>query len=168
LKSRPGERSSAITLSKTPNRADKLLKHIATLGLIGYLPVAPGTWASLAGAAAIYVLRPPQAAYLFSIACVCALGVIAAGAAERLIGEKDSGHIVVDELAGIMISLFALPLSFGYVVSGFILFRIFDILKPFPIRRLDQGVGGGLGIMADDLLAGIYANVLLQLWKLNS
>jgi len=143
-----------------------LAKIVATLGPIGYMPIAPGTWGSAVGVAFLAFVPLSPAGALLAIALAVVIGTAAAGIAERAIGEPDSGHIVIDEFAGMLISLFGLPDTYGYLAAGFLLFRIFDILKPFPIRRIDQTIPGGVGIMADDLLAGVYTNIVLQIWKM--
>jgi phosphatidylglycerophosphatase A len=106
----------------------------------------------------------PAAVYLIVTAGAVVGGAYAAGRAEALIGQKDPGAIVVDEFAGYLVALAFLPQTAGYLVAGFILFRAFDILKPFPVREL-QNLRGGMGVMADDVAAGLLANVALQLWR---
>jgi phosphatidylglycerophosphatase A len=91
---------------------------------------------------------------------VTALGVWAAGEAERALGAKDPGAIVVDEVAGMTLSVLALPPTPGLLLAGFLLFRLFDVLKPFP-ANVAQRLPGGLGVMIDDVIAGLYALVLL-------
>jgi phosphatidylglycerophosphatase A len=144
-----------------------LLKNIATLGPVGYLPLAPGTWGSACGLIFAELLPLSLQAYLLVIAAGLAVGIIAAGVAENMIGEKDSGHIIIDEFIGYLIAACAVPHTYIYLIAAFLLFRVFDILKPFPINRLEKRLSGGLGIMADDVLAGIIANILLQvlIWK---
>ncbi len=144
-----------------------LLKTIATLGFIGYLPIAPGTWGT--GAALIFMALIPlsETALMFLIASLIIIGTIAAGTAERIIGETDSGHIIIDEFVGFLVSVAYIPHTYGYLVSAFLLFRVFDILKPFPIRQIERAIKGGAGIVADDILAGIFTNAVLQLWKMN-
>ncbi len=144
-----------------------LLKNIATLGFIGYLPVAPGTWGTAAGFILIALIPLSQAALLILIALGILIGTAAARAAERLIGEADSSHIIIDELVGFLVSVMFLPHTYGYLASAFLLFRFFDILKPFPIGRIEKAIKGGAGIMADDILAGIFTNAALQIWKAN-
>lgn len=141
-----------------------LLKHIATLGFIGYLPFAPGTWGTLAGLIFVIFANPSIPVHLAFIIAVAVIGVVASDTAEKIIGEADSGHIVIDEFAGYLVSVSFLPHTYGYLIAGFLLFRIFDILKPFPIRTLERALKGGAGIMADDILAGIFTNVILQVW----
>jgi phosphatidylglycerophosphatase A len=144
-----------------------LLKNVATLGFIGYLPVAPGTWGTAAGLIFVALLPMPSIALVGIVVIVIIIGTIAAGTAERLIGEIDSGHIIIDEFVGFLVSVIFIPHTYGYLASAFLLFRFFDILKPFPIGRLEKTIKGGAGIMADDLLAGIFTNMVLQIWKMN-
>jgi len=112
-----------------------------------------------------WFVRPDLAFQAAALALVIAVGVPAAHYAERSFGTKDSSQIVIDEVAGYAISVLALPMTPGYLIAAFFLFRFFDIFKPPPARQMDKGLPGGLGIMADDLAAGIYTNVLLQLWR---
>ncbi len=139
-----------------------LLKNIATIGPVGYLPIAPGTWGSACGLIFTELFRFSLPVYLSIVAAGIAIGIIASGVAEDMIGEKDSGHIIIDEFVGYLIAACAVPPSHIYLIAAFLLFRFFDILKPFPINRLEKRLSGGMGIMADDILAGIIANVLLQ------
>jgi phosphatidylglycerophosphatase A len=138
---------------------------LATWFGAGLMKPAPGTWGSLAAlpfaALALYL----GGAWLL-LACVLAItlaGIWAAGRFNRLTGSHDSGAIVIDEVAGQWIALLWLPFTWQSFAMAFLLFRAFDILKPWPIRWLDQNIEGGLGVMADDLLAGLYALVLAQL-----
>lgn len=146
-----------------------MLKQLATLGPIGYLPWAPGTWGSAVGVLFI-ALVPPMAieVQLLLVLAGFIVGTIASTAAEQVIGEQDSGHIIIDEFVGMLISVLYLPQSFGWLLAAFLLFRILDIVKPFPIRQVEASLQGGLGIMTDDILAGLGANLLLQTWKIFS
>jgi phosphatidylglycerophosphatase A len=140
-------------------------KIIATLFFIGYLPYAPGTFGTLAGMLFIWILKP---GFLCQFAIVCAtliIGIITSDIAEKAFGEKDCRHIVIDEFAGYLCSVIFLPLTPAYMVAAFFLFRFFDILKPPPIRTLER-IGGGVGVMCDDVAAGIVTNVLLQVVRL--
>ena len=145
---------------------NKILKNIATLGFVGYLPVAPGTWGSLAGAVFTAFLNPSSAVQAILIVIGFVIGTISSTVAERVIGQTDSGHIVIDEFIGFFVSVVYLPQTYGYFIAAFFLFRFFDILKPFPIRQAERTLKGGFGIMTDDVLAGIYTNAILQIWKL--
>ncbi len=163
------EEGSDNTGNSAPPRSfiASLLKNIATLGFIGYLPVAPGTWGTAAGVIFIMLIPLSQTALLVLIISGILIGTVAAGTAERLIGETDSSHIIVDEFVGFLVSVVFIPHSYGYLASAFLLFRIFDILKPFPIGWVEKAVKGGAGIIADDIMAGIFTNLVLQIWKMN-
>jgi phosphatidylglycerophosphatase A len=128
------------------------------------MPIAPGTWGSAVGLIFAELMDLSLPAYFLVIAFGLMIGIIAADAAEKAIGEQDSGHIVVDELIGYLVSAYAVPRTHWHLIAAFLLFRIFDILKPFPIGRLEKKLSGGLGIMADDIMAGIFANIILQAW----
>ena len=141
---------------------------IATFFNIGYFPIAPGTLTSLVTTMIFYGVNshvnPPYYIHLISIAIIIIVAIAAASAAEKYFHEKDPRQVVIDEVAGQMIALLLLPLSIKLYLAGFFLFRFFDILKPFPIRRIDRKVPGGLGIVLDDLLAGLYSLATLQLF----
>lgn len=141
-----------------------LLKNIATLGFIGYLPYAPGTFGSLLGLILFMIFEPSLPAHLLIIIIGTLAGIYASSAAEKILKEKDSKKIVIDELIGFCVAVFYLPHSFGFMFSAFLLFRFFDILKPLLISKLERTLSGGLGIMADDILAGVYTNIILQIW----
>ena len=139
--------------------ARKLALAFVTCGYVGYLPIAPGTWASGLGCILLYLLP----GILNHPALVALLAIAAIFCINRMdLLEKDPSYIVVDELAGICVTMVGQGLDLSNLLKGFILFRIFDILKPFPIRRL-EGLPKGYGIVADDILAGIYANAALLL-----
>lgn len=126
----------------------------------GLVPFAPGTAGSLVAAVAYLALgRLAWPVQVAAIAVVSLLGTVAAARAERVWGE-DPGRVVVDEVAGQWLALVALPPTWGWIVAGFLLFRLFDITKPPPCRRLER-LPGGFGVMADDLAAGGYARLLL-------
>lgn len=141
-----------------------LFKNLSTLGPVGYLPAAPGTWGTLVALIFIAAFKPAPSVHILITAIVIIAGIYSSGEAEKLLGRKDSGHIVIDEFAGYLISTAFLPQTPFYIISSFILFRAFDITKPPPIRRI-QDLPGGWGIMVDDILAGVYTNLILQLWK---
>jgi phosphatidylglycerophosphatase A len=138
---------------------------IATLFLIGYIPCAPGTFGTLAGMLFIWLLKPDFLWQFVILIATLIIGIITSGIAEKAIGEKDSRHIVIDEFAGYLCAVISLPLTPAYMVAAFFLFRFFDILKPPPIRLLER-IGGGIGVMCDDVAAGIVANVILQAVRL--
>lgn len=145
---------------------DKLLTSLATLGFVGHLPRAPGTWGSL-----VAVLLAPWAfiplslgARILVLAVLFLAGAWACSAAEKTLGRKDPGQAVIDEVLGQWVTfLFLASASFLSLALGFVLFRIFDIMKPFPIRRSETWMPGGYSVMLDDLLAGVYALLALTL-----
>ena len=165
--------------------ADNFALAFATWG-VGYLPAAPGTFGSAVGVG-LYLMVQAASARLFAfglargwtlaflesfrmtlllllIATVTLIGVWAATRTEELLGRKDPGIVVVDEVAGQLIAFLFVPFNSAWwvIIMGFAAFRLFDIWKPYPIRRL-EALEAGLGIMADDVLAGIYAAVLMSL-----
>jgi phosphatidylglycerophosphatase A len=124
----------------------------------GLLRPAPGTWGTLAGLpAAIGLMFAPLPVALAILAVATAVGVPLCGAAGRRLGVADHGGIVWDEIVGIGLALVLLPPTVPAVVLGFLTFRAFDILKPWPVSWADTRLGGGLGVMADDVIAGLYA-----------
>jgi len=142
----------------------KTIIFFATGGLIGFSPVAPGTFGSLAAlplCGAISLMGVKTA--LVFVSALVLLCTWIAHAAERIEAHKDPKQVVVDEICGMAVTLFALPFTPVFIIGGFALFRVFDILKPFPIRWVEIKVPGGLGIMLDDILAGLLANALLRL-----
>jgi len=140
-----------------------LIMFIATGFYSGYLPKAPGTWGSLVGLLLFFLLHTLNLQiYLAVVAGIFVLGTFAAGEAEKIMDRKDPGLVVIDEIVGILITMIAIPATPLAMALGFILFRIFDIWKPFPIRLIDQRFHGGLGIMLDDIVAGIFSLVILQ------
>ncbi|TCS38249.1 phosphatidylglycerophosphatase A family protein [Reinekea marinisedimentorum] len=130
----------------------------------GAAPKAPGTFGTLA-AIPVYLLlaQLPLWPYLAVIVLSFLLGVYLCGQTSKDMGVHDHGGIVWDEFVGYWITMIALPFHWAWIVAGFVLFRLFDILKPFPIGWLDKRVHGGLGIMIDDVIAGIFALIILQL-----
>ena len=137
---------------------------LATWWGAGYSPIAPGTAGTIAAIPFFLVLRLlPLYGYL---ACVLGLGLVAcwaAGEAERFFQEQDSKRIVIDEVVGFLVTMTALPPTWPYLIGGFCLFRCFDILKPPPIRLIERKVKGGYGVVLDDVLAAIYAQISLRI-----
>ena len=137
---------------------------IATGCYSGYLPKAPGTWGSLVGLLLFFLLRTLSLEiYLAVTAGLFIVGTFAAGEAEKIMDHQDPGLVVIDEIVGMLITMIAVPATPLFMVLGFVLFRIFDIWKPFPANLVDQRFHGGLGIMLDDIVAGIYSLLILQL-----
>ncbi|OGL40748.1 MAG: hypothetical protein A3C43_10705 [Candidatus Schekmanbacteria bacterium RIFCSPHIGHO2_02_FULL_38_11] len=132
----------------------------------GYFPIASGTAGSFVGVG-LYLLMDRFISvpyYAVVTLVVFILGILASSKAEVVFAKKDSGKIVIDEIVGFMVTMFAIPSTLKYVLAGFFLFRVFDIIKPFPIRRFEK-LEGGLGVMLDDFIAGIYVNLILHGWK---
>jgi phosphatidylglycerophosphatase A len=137
---------------------------LATGFYIGNIPFAPGSFGSLIGLPLSFAL----AGISLASAILCTLlftllAIYTADAAVKILKQKDPGCIVIDEIAGMVVTLIGLPFNLITAVIGFVIFRILDILKPFPIRNLDKRIPGGLGVVADDVAAGIIANLLLRI-----
>ncbi|MFH0739431.1 MAG: phosphatidylglycerophosphatase A [Candidatus Omnitrophota bacterium] len=139
---------------------DRIAMALSTFFCVGYFPLS-GTAASLVGVFIFYLVKGNFFLYLGFILLLLLLGFLLAGKAEELTGKKDAGCIVIDEVSGMLLSLFFLPYDIRIVIIGFFLFRILDTLKPYPADRL-QSLPGGAGIMSDDIVAAIYTNIILQ------
>jgi phosphatidylglycerophosphatase A len=140
----------------------RLALACATVLGVGYAPIAPGTFGSAAGLVAWYLLPASGTAQLVAIIVVFVLGSWSGTVAEHHFDRPDPGYVVIDEVAGMLVTLFLVPVGWVGAVVAFFLFRLFDIVKPYPANRLER-LPGGVGIMADDVMAGIYANVALRL-----
>ncbi len=150
--------------------ADKIVIAIASGLGAGYSPVAPGTAGSVVGVGIAVLLAVFSGLGSFSgtiyalfAVFVFFAGVWSAGRAEVIYGQKDCGKIVIDEIAGMLVTLYLIPFDWRWLAAGFLLFRFFDITKPFPARTIDRRMGGGWGVMLDDIAAGIYANIALRI-----
>lgn len=182
------EPAHIVVPERKRSAGDYVALALATWG-VGLIPVAPGTWGSAVGVV-LYLglgrltarlfnfsvergldLSPQQfpgiltTVLLLTILLIALAGIWAGTRAEKLLGKKDPGAVVVDEVAGQLITFLFVPwltMETWSVVAGFVAFRVFDIWKPYPVRRL-EGLGGGLGIMADDMLAGFYAATVMSL-----
>jgi phosphatidylglycerophosphatase A len=145
-----------------PLRPSRTAAVVATAFGAGYSPVAPGTAGSLLGLALFWPLHAlPLPAQLGALAVLFAAGVLASTALAARVGRKDPGLVVVDEVAGMWTALLLLPPTPGAFLLAFLAFRVMDVVKPWPARAL-EGLPGGWGIMCDDLMAGVYANLLVQ------
>lgn len=142
----------------------RLAVFIATFGYVGFFPVAPGTAGSLAALGLYAVVRwlGTPAVELVTILAVLLIGIWAAHRTERALNRKDPGPVVIDEVLGMLMTLAFMPLSPWGVAAGFVLFRICDVIKPFPAGRLEH-LPGGFGIMADDAMAGVYGQILMRI-----
>ncbi len=181
---------TSVALQPTPKRTpgDYLALAIATCG-VGYLPLAPGTWGSLVGIGVYVLVRAAAMKFFFTVGAarnfnllhvyygvvalelavavmITLVGIWAAARTEKLSGRKDPGKVVIDEVAGQFIALIPVPFVLGSfwwaAILAFILFRFFDIVKPYPARSLES-LESGLGIMADDIVAGAYAAIVVAL-----
>jgi phosphatidylglycerophosphatase A len=141
---------------------DHVLTGFVSVFFLGYSPIASGTVGSLPGIAIAYWLSGRPVTLLALAFIIFALGVPASSRAETVFGCKDPSYVTIDELAGMLIAFVGLPMSWSSAICIFLLFRIFDIFKPFPARQCER-IRGGLGIMADDIVAGIYANMAFRL-----
>lgn len=139
---------------------DKALLFFATCGPIGNLPFAPGTYGSAFSCVVLYLFP----AVFTNIIVVAVFTICAVAALNGLAYEgTDPGYIIIDECAGMLVTMVGHPVTFVNILIGFCLFRFFDIVKPFPIRRV-EGFPKGYGIVADDVVAGIFANLALVVW----
>ncbi len=146
------------------NFKQKSVMFIATGCFIGNLSVAPGTFGSILGLPLCFILAKIEltVALVFTITFIF-FAIMIAQKAEKILVEKDPGCIVIDEIAGLMVALIGLPFNIISVTAGFIIFRAFDIFKPYPIRYLEERLPGGVAIVMDDVAAGIYSNIVLRL-----
>jgi phosphatidylglycerophosphatase A len=143
---------------------DRAVMFLASGGFVGNIPVAPGTFGSLLGIPLSYAL----AGMRLPLAILGALGLIGvavwiAHLAETITRQKDPGKIVIDEIAGMVVTLIGIPFHPTSVLLGFLVFRALDIFKPFPIRSLERRISGGAGVVMDDVAAGIYGNILVRI-----
>lgn len=143
---------------------NQLIMALATGLYVGNIPKAPGTWGSLAALVPWFFIKDlPLLTYLLILLLLFVVGFFVSGSAEKIIDSPDAGCIVIDEILGMFIALMLAPAHPVAWILGFVLFRIFDIWKPFPVSWFDQNIHGGIGIMMDDVIAGIYALLALQL-----
>jgi phosphatidylglycerophosphatase A len=130
----------------------------------GALPRAPGTWGTLLAVPVYLLLQTlPLQGYVLLVIALFVVGVGLCGKAGEMLGAHDHPAIVWDEMVGFWVTMIAAPPGWSWIVIGFVLFRLFDIWKPWPIHWLDRRIAGGLGVMADDLAAGLYAALCLRL-----
>jgi phosphatidylglycerophosphatase A len=140
------------------------IKLLATGFYSGYLPLAPGTYGTIVALPFYWILtRYDHNTYLTVTVILILLACYVSHEAGKLFKEVDCQYIVIDEIAGFLVTMFFIPPTISAVIGGFILFRIFDSLKPWPIYQIEQKVPGGTGVVADDIAAGIYANLVLRI-----
>jgi len=151
----PPEPRSAAPIARLPALA------VATALGVGYIPIAPGTFGSAAGVILWALLPHTAAAQAIAIVVLFVAGSWSGSVAERHFGRTDPGHVVVDEVMGMLITLFMNPVGWLGALGAFFLFRVADVIKPYPANRLEQ-LHGGIGVMADDGMAAVYANLALR------
>jgi phosphatidylglycerophosphatase A len=139
----------------------RLALAIATVCGVGYVPLAPGTFGSAVGLLLWWVLPASPYVQGASIVVLFAVGSWSGSVAERHFGRTDPGQVVIDEVMGMLITLFLIPVGWRGALAGFLLFRVADVIKPYPANRL-EALHGGIGVMADDAMAAVYANVALR------
>jgi phosphatidylglycerophosphatase A len=145
----------------------RLSRTIASLFYIGFLPGMPGTYGSVITALAFWWIHSLSGgirplSHLSVLCLITLIGVLVSAHISRKTGVEDPSYIIIDEVAGQLLTLLCLPVTGLNILIGILAFRTFDIWKPFPIRKLES-LEHGIGVMADDLLAGVYANILLQI-----
>ena len=141
--------------------SSNLARFIATFFCVGYIPIAPGTCASLVGMFFYLLFYQNMVVYVAIFVVVLFFGFLMSDLAEQSLGEKDPSCIVIDEDAGSMITFFMLPLTPSVMITAFFLFRAFDMFKIYPVNKLED-LKGGVGVMMDDVIAGVYANLLMH------
>ncbi|MEK6728203.1 MAG: phosphatidylglycerophosphatase A [Candidatus Omnitrophota bacterium] len=150
-------------MGKPQDYSKILIKSISTFFFIGYLPVAPGTFGSLAGVGLFYLLKESGINPLIVTSGLIILGFLVTEKAEKLFAKKDPSFVVIDEVAGMFLSLLFLPVyDIKVLIIAFFYFRLIDTFKPFPAGRVEK-MKGALGLMGDDIVAAVYTNIILQL-----
>lgn len=150
-----------IQLNNYPKNEQLTLLAATGLGS-GLLTPAPGTWGTIPGVILAYFLIPYPVLHLWVLILLILLGTYLCERAGQILQTHDHSSIVIDEIAGVLIVFFSVNTNGWTLLLGFLLFRFFDILKPYPIALIDKKLKNGFGVMADDLLAGVYAGVVLQ------
>ncbi len=129
----------------------------------GYSPWMPGTMGSAVGVALFWVIRNlAPVPYTVTVVTFTIFGCWVSGLADQFLGTKDNSKIVIDEIAGIFVTMAFVPVTWKSLLAGFVLFRLFDIWKPFPARLIQDKVPGGWGVVGDDVMVAVYANLVLQ------
>ena len=145
------------------NFRDKSVIFFATGGFIGNIPFAPGTFGTILGLPLCFFLSKTELPLgVFLAVILIAFAILIAHHAEKILKKNDPGCIIIDEIAGLVVTFIGLKFDITSAIAGFIIFRFFDILKPFPIRFLEKKVPGGAGIVIDDIMAGVYSNLVLR------
>ena len=141
----------------------RFIIFLATGAYSGFSPIMPGTAGSVVGVLLFIIIASLSTpVYLLTILAFIALSVWVSERAEKIFEKEDASQIVIDEIAGYFVTMAFLPCDWRYIAAGFVLFRIFDITKPYPANRINDNVHGGVGVVCDDIVAGVYANLVLQ------
>jgi phosphatidylglycerophosphatase A len=138
-----------------------IIVTISTFFYVGYLPFIPGTFGSLAGLLLVYLIKGNIIFYVLVTLALLNLGFLVTTEAEEILGRKDARPIVIDEVCGMLIAFLFVPCDIQLVIIGFFIFRLLDTVKPPPSDRLER-LKGAIGVMSDDIVAGIYTNIILQ------
>lgn len=143
---------------------ERAVLFLATGFFVGTIPFAPGTFGSIIGLPVCFLISRLNIflSLLWTLLFIF-FAIWVAGAAVRILNKEDPGEIVIDEIAGLIVTFAGVPFTVKTAIVGFVIFRAFDILKPFPIRTLEERVAGGPGVVLDDVMAGIYSNIILRL-----
>ncbi len=142
--------------------SERWIKLWSTFFYIGYSPFAPGSMASLAGAILAVLMHQTIVLYILVFAAVTAIGFKVSGPMEKIVGKEDPGCVVIDEVSGILIAFFLLPMTPAVIWTAYFLFRAFDMFKIYPVCKFEE-IRGGKGIMMDDIVAGIYTGVIMHI-----
>ncbi|HQP91528.1 MAG TPA: phosphatidylglycerophosphatase A [Candidatus Omnitrophota bacterium] len=148
-------------MAKQKINTQPLIRLVSTFFFFGSVPFAPGTVASLAGVFLYAGILNSFIKWAIAFSIIGIAGFLTAGRYAGKLGKRDPAEIVIDEVWGVLMVFIGVPLDMGLFITGFLLFRFFDIVKPFPVNKLEK-IPGSLGIMFDDLMAGIYANIALR------
>lgn len=143
------------------NMRNFIVKVLSTFFYIGYLPFMPGTYGSMAGLFLFFLIKDNILLHILFVLLSMLLGFLVSGRAEKIFNQKDAKCIVIDEVSGMLLTLLFIPYELKLVIIAFVLFRILDGLKPYPADKL-QNLRGSMGVMSDDIIAGLYANIVLQ------
>ncbi len=140
----------------------RLVRLLATFFGLGFIPIAPGTFGTLGGVVVYYLERDlPLSFKIFILLFITLVGIPIADKADESWNTHDNGRIVIDEVAGYLLGVLLIPFSWKSALVGFVLFRFFDILKIFPANVVDRKLGGGAGVMLDDLVSGVYTLIVM-------
>ena len=145
-------------------KGEKIITLFSTGFYTGYFPIAPATFSTLTLGVAVYLLISPLSIYIYGALTLIlfVLSIFLSDKSEKIFQQKDCSHIVIDELVGFLITMFLVPFGWTNLLLGFFFFRFFDIVKPPPANFFNNRKKGGLDVVLDDVIAGIYSNLLLQ------